>query len=76
MSTLHKLNFGDATIEYTLRRSSRRKKTVQISRFPGGAVVISAPMRTPNREIQAIVQKRGWMDFSTSLRLVPKNLCL
>lgn len=61
MSTLHKLNFGDATIEYTLRRSSRRKKTVQIH-VSGGAVVISAPMRTPNREIQAIVQKRaGWI---------------
>ena len=58
MTTLHKLQLGDATIEYSVRRSRRRRKTVQIS-VSGGAVVVSAPMRTPNREIQAIVQKRG-----------------
>ena len=54
----HSLRFGDAVIEYTVRRSSRRKKTVAIS-VAGGAVVVSAPLRTPNREIQAIVQERG-----------------
>ena len=58
MTTFHKLQFSGATIEYILRRSRRRKKTVQIS-VSDGAVVVSAPMRTPNREIQAIVQKRG-----------------
>lgn len=61
MTALHKVELGDATIEYTVRRSSRRKKTVQIS-VSEGAVVVSAPVRTPNREIQAIVQKRsGWI---------------
>ncbi len=58
---LHKLQLKDIVIEYTLRRSKRRKKTVQIS-VSNGAVVVSAPMRTPNREIQAIVQERsGWI---------------
>ena len=58
---LHKLQLNDAVIVYTLRRSRRRKKTVQIS-VSDGAVVVSAPMHTPNREIQAIVQKRsGWI---------------
>ena len=61
MTTLHKLALGNSEIEYTVKRSRRRKKTVQIS-ISGGAVVVSAPMRTPNREIQAIVQKRsGWI---------------
>ena len=61
MTTLHKLKIGNSTIEYTLRRSSRRKKTVQIH-VSGGAIVVSAPMRTPNREIQSIVQKKaGWI---------------
>ena len=59
--TLHKLLLNDFTIEYTVRRSRRRKKTVQIS-VSDGAVVVSAPMRTPNREIQDIVRKRsGWI---------------
>ncbi len=58
MTTLHKLQLADATIEYTVKRSRRRKKTVQIS-VSDGAVVVSAPMRTSNREIQAIIQKRG-----------------
>lgn len=54
----YKLQLDGDTIEYTLRRSRRRKKTVQIS-VSDGAVVVSAPMRTPNREIQDIVKKRG-----------------
>ena len=54
----HKLRVGDATIEYTVRRSQRRKKTVEVS-VSRGAVVVSAPMRTPNGEIQAIVRNRA-----------------
>ena len=61
MTTRHKLRLNDTTIEYTLQRSRRRKKTVQIS-VSDGEVVVSAPMRTPNREIQDIVRKRsGWI---------------
>ena len=61
MTTRHQILLDDATIEYTVQRSRRRKKTVQIS-VSGGAVVVSAPWRTPNREIQDIVQKRsGWI---------------
>ena len=60
-SANHKVKLGEATIEYTVQRSRRRKKTVQIS-VSGGAVVVSAPWRTPNREIQEIVRKRsGWI---------------
>ena len=49
---------GDSVIEYTLERSKRRKKTVQIS-VSKGVVVVAAPLTTPNREIQAIVEKRS-----------------
>ena len=58
MTASQGVEFEGAVIRFTLRRSKRRKKTVQIS-VSEGAVVVSAPMRTPNREIQAIVQKRG-----------------
>ena len=54
---LQRVKIDDIVIEYTVQRSSRRKKTVQIS-VSDGAVVVSAPMRTPNREIETIVQKR------------------
>lgn len=61
MTTSRQLQLADAVIEYTVRRSRRRKKTVQIS-VSGGKVEVAAPLRTPNREIQAIVQKRsGWI---------------
>ncbi len=57
----HKLQLDGTVIEYTLSRSKRRKKTVQIS-VSGGKVVIVAPLRTSNREIQDIVRKRsGWI---------------
>ena len=52
------VRFGDATIEYEVRRSSRRRKTVQIT-VDGGGVQVAAPMRTPDRELQAIVRKRA-----------------
>ena len=40
------IRFGDTTIEYDLRRSARRRKTVQIS-VDGGGVQVAAPMTTP-----------------------------
>ena len=61
MTTLHEVELGGATIEYSLRRSRRRKKTVQIC-VSGGRVEVAAPLRTPNREIRDIVLKRsGWI---------------
>ena len=51
------VHFGDATIEYEVRRSARRKKTVQIT-VNGAGVQVSAPTTTPDSELQAIVRKR------------------
>ena len=58
MTSSRNLDIGDSVIEYTLRRSRRRKKTIEIS-VSAGRVLVSAPMRTPNSEIQAIVRKRA-----------------
>ena len=52
------VRFGDATIEYEVRRSERRKKTVQIT-VDGTGVQVAAPITTPDSEVQAIVRKRA-----------------
>ena len=49
---------GDTVIEYEIRRSERRKKTVQI-RIDGGAVQVAAPSTTPDGELRAIVRARA-----------------
>ena len=57
--TSHKnIRFGDTTIDYQVRRSKRRKKTIQIVLSDSGVRVL-APMTTPDSELQAIVRKRA-----------------
>ena len=58
MSEQNNIRFGDTTIDYQVRRSKRRKKTVQII-LSGGGVRVLAPMTTPDSELQAIVRKRA-----------------
>ena len=45
-------------IEYQVRRSVRRRKTIQIS-VRDGAVVLAAPYRTPNRQLEELVVRRA-----------------
>ena len=52
------VHFGDTTIEYEVRRSARRRKTVQVT-VAGGGVQVAAPMTTPDGELRAIVRKRA-----------------
>ena len=52
------VRFGDATIEYEVQRSQRRRKTVQITMY-GGRVLVAAPTDTPGSKLQTIVQKRA-----------------
>ena len=70
------VRFGSTTIEYEVRRSERRKKTVQIT-IDGGGVQVLAPAATPDKELQAIVRKRAaWiLNHSTdsALEAVPKR---
>ena len=58
MSERGNVRFGDTTIEYEVRRSERRKKTVQIT-VDGGGVQVAAPIKTPETELRALVRKRA-----------------
>ena len=76
MSERSSVRFGDMTIEYEVRRSERRKKTVQIT-VDGGGVQVAAPMTTPGSELRAIVRKRApWILSQASdeiLEAAPKR---
>ena len=52
------VRFGNTTICYEVRRSERRRKTVQIS-MDGGGVQVAAPMTTTADELRAIVRGRA-----------------
>ena len=58
MSELGRVQFGDATIQYEVQRSQRRRKTVQIT-MDGGRVLVAAPADTSTANLDAIVQKRA-----------------
>ncbi len=58
MTERDSVRVGDTVIEYEIRRSVRRKKTVQI-RIDGGAVRVAAPSTTPDAELRAIVRARA-----------------
>lgn len=47
-----------AVIEYEVRRSRRRKKTLQITLDASG-IVVATPLRTPASEVQAFVRQRA-----------------
>ena len=69
LSKQNNIRFGNTTIDYQIRRSKRRKKTVQII-LSGGGVRVLAPMTTSNSELQAIVRKRApWILKHASLDL-------
>ncbi len=52
------IRFGDTTINYEVRRSERRKKTVEIT-VNGSGVLVQAPATSPDRVIQAVVRKKA-----------------
>ena len=63
------VQFGDATIEYEIQRSQRRRKTVQIT-MDGGRVLVAAPSDTATSKLETIIHKRApWI-----LRQVPDLL--
>ena len=52
---------GSSTIEYTVVRSARRKRTITL-RVLRGAVEVLAPKRTPKRDIREFVEaKSAWV---------------
>ena len=76
MNERGRIRFGNTTIDYEVRRSKRRKKTVQITTH-GGGVQVAAPMATPDSELRAIVRKRAlWIlrhAFGEKLEAAPKR---
>ncbi len=58
MTEQGRVRAGSATIDYAVRRSARRRKTVQIS-VVDNEVIVAAPRRTPARELEAIVRERA-----------------
>ena len=58
MTKRDSVRFGDTTIEYEVRRSRRRRKTIEIT-VDGGGVRVAAPARTPDAELRDIVRKRA-----------------
>ena len=52
------IRIGDTTIEYQVRRSERRKKTVQVT-VAGGGVQVAAPMDTSVEDLQTLVRRRA-----------------
>lgn len=59
MSERDSVRFGATTIDYSIVRSRRRKKTVEVTIDPGAGVLVAAPMATPRGKIRAVVQKRA-----------------
>lgn len=70
------IRFGDTTIEYQVRRSERRRKTVQVT-IDGGGVQVAAPVGTPADELQTLVRRRApWIlnhAADGSLAVAPKR---
>ena len=76
MNSRDKIRFGDTTIEYDIRRSAKRKKTVQVN-VDGGGVQVAAPSTAKDSELREIVRKRApWiLDHSSEdwLTIPPKR---
>lgn len=62
MSEQGQIRFGTTTISYTVLRSRRRRKTVEITLDPAEGVLVAAPLSTSCEAIRCIVAKRaGWI---------------
>ena len=56
------VTFGATTIAYSIRRSRRRKKTIEITLDPSEGVLVSAPVKATSADVARIVQRRaGWI---------------
>ena len=52
------IRFGDAVIDYEIKRSTRRHKTMEISAGPSG-VRVAVPVMTPPEEVAAFVRNKA-----------------
>ena len=71
MTERDSVRIGDTVIEYEIRRSARRRKTVQI-KIDGGVVQVAAPSATPDGELRAIVRERAAWILKRMSEAVPE----
>lgn len=71
------VTFGATTIPYSIRRSRRRKKTIEITLDPGEGVLVSAPVSATTADVARIVERRArWIirkSTESVLRPQPKQ---
>src|SRR5450759_1909160 len=51
------------SVPYTVVRSARRKRTIQLRYDRDAGLVVLAPMRTPEQDIRELVDRRGQWVF-------------
>ena len=70
------VRFGGTTIQYHVRRSARRRKTVDIT-VDGAGVQVAVPQDTPDEDVRDIVHRRApWILAhapETLLEALPKG---
>ena len=70
------VRFGGTTIQYHVRRSARRRKTVDIT-VDGAGVQVAVPQDTPDEDVRNIVHRRApWIlahALETLLEALPKG---
>ena len=65
MTTLEKsvVAWGNTQVPYTIRRSTRRRKTVTVTVDSGGCVLLAAPTDFPTPELDAVVRRKAaWIE--------------
>jgi hypothetical protein len=73
------LELGPGTIAYRLRRSARRRRTMEVSVDATGLLTVAVPMRTSRAEIDAFLhRKRAWIrkqleDHRNGARRLPER---
>ena len=68
------VRFGATTIPFTILRSRRRMKTIEITLDPAEGVLVSAPVNVPSEDVARVVHRRaGWIvRKSTEAMLHPR----
>lgn len=62
MTETGSIRYGDTSIGYTVIRSRRRKKTIEITLDHQDGVLVAAPDDTPPQQVAEVVRKRaGWI---------------
>ncbi|HEY7067357.1 MAG TPA: SprT family zinc-dependent metalloprotease [Chloroflexota bacterium] len=59
MSETGRVQFGNTIINYSVVRTARRRKTVEITLDPRDGVLVAAPRDTPAERVRAVVAKRA-----------------